>query len=67
MLAGLNSSYSAELKNIAPAWVNEPNGRGLYSYSYRVYDQAEGFPGTWKIITSCCFTLSLCVITAIHL
>ena len=23
--------------------------------------------GTWKIIYSCCFTLSLCVITAIHM
>ncbi|KAL8996273.1 MAG: hypothetical protein Q9169_004158 [Polycauliona sp. 2 TL-2023] len=38
------------MNDIAPAWVQEPNGRG-----------------TWKIIYSCCFTLSLCVFTAIHL
>ncbi|CAO1596708.1 hypothetical protein XANCAGTX0491_000539 [Xanthoria calcicola] len=38
------------MEDIAPAWVQEPNGRG-----------------TWKIIYSCCFTLSLCVFTAIHL
>ena len=30
MPAGLNST---ELNDIAPAWVNEPNGRGLHSSS----------------------------------
>ena len=30
-------------------------------------DEAHTPLGTWKIIYSCCFTLSLCVFTAIHM
>ena len=67
MPTGLNST---ELDVIAPSWVSEPNGRGLLKASlirrflgFCTYTSA----GTWKIIYSCCFTLSLCVYTAIHL
>ena len=30
-------------------------------------DRAYKPPGTWTILYNCCFTLSLCVITAIHM
>ena len=58
---------SSELNDIAPSWVQEPNGRGACSHPLFMGESGSNSLGTWKIIYSCCFTLSLCVVTAIHL
>lgn len=68
MPAGLNST---ELNDFAPAWVPEPNGRGLSSIfhqsNFKQQSSSQKLQGTWTILYNCCFTLSLCVVTAIHM
>ena len=68
MPTGLNST---ELNDFAPAWVSQPNSRGLLRHLPARGSCATGRAdeplGTWDIICSCCFTLSLCVVTAIHM
>lgn len=49
-LAAPTQNLTALNTEIAPAWVQAPDGRG-----------------TWSLLYSCVFTLSLCVWTAIHL
>ena len=57
LLADLKVLHAAPTQNltalnteIAPSWVQAPDGRG-----------------TWSLLYSCVFTLSLCVWTAVHL